>query len=105
MCSTCCALGAVGMYCVQRFVFVRVCLFVCLLNIKLTILFKVKFSTNYENIIHIFPNFREVSLSHIFTARTHTHSHTYTHAYTCTHTYTYTHQQNCTCLRRNTFSV
>jgi len=24
MCSTCCALGAVGMYCVQQFVFVRV---------------------------------------------------------------------------------
>ena len=24
MCSTCCALGAVGMYCVQRFVFVTV---------------------------------------------------------------------------------
>jgi len=24
MCSTCCALGAVGMYCVQQFVFVTV---------------------------------------------------------------------------------
>jgi hypothetical protein len=48
-----------------------------LLNIKLTEIFKVKFCTNYENLIHLFPNFRKMSTSHTPTySNVHTHTHT-----------------------------
>ena len=61
-----------------------------------TKIFQVKFCTNYEKFIHIFLNFREISLPHIpQPTRTYTNTHTHTHKY----------KQHRTCLRRNIFSV
>ena len=59
-----------------------------LFNIKLTKRFKVKFCTNYEKFIHIVPNFREISLSHIsqptrkYTLTTHICTRTHIHVNT-----------------------
>jgi len=53
-------------------------------NIKLTEIFKLQFCAIYENFIHIFPNFRKISVVHIpqptcSYKQTHTHTHTHTH--------------------------